>query len=502
MLEDAALQFNGFIDLISERIGGKALLASDEFFAPKENLLKSGRGVFLPDKYTDRGKWMDGWESRRKRVPGHDWCILRMGIPGRIHGVDIDTNHFLGNHPPFASIEAASLDIEDSKLDPSQIKWTEILPRSPLKPGSQNLFPVGSSGIWTHLRLNIYPDGGVARFRVYGEIIHDWDRFPEDKVIDLALVNHGAKVVACSDMFFSPMSNLIMPYSPIHMGDGWETKRRRGPGFDWVVVQLGTVGTLEKVEIHTDFFKGNYPDRCRLEGAYIEKGNWDPFRLDEIKWREILPETKLKADYHHLFQDHDLLDTGSISHVRLCIYPDGGISRLRLYGKRVIESYVHKINAFTEENLKEQFLRCCGSEKWVEKMREARPFTSATQLHEVAEKVWWSLSEDDWKEAFKHHPRIGDVDSLRQKFKETRVWARAEQSGIQEAKEQILKDLAEGNQKYEEKFGYIFIICATGKSATEMLTFLNKRLAHHPVEEIRMAAGEQLKITQLRLAKL
>src|SRR4051812_32051991 len=161
----------GLVDLAAERVGGVALVANDEFFAEKENLLKPGRGIFIPDKFTDRGKWMDGWETRRRRTPGHDWCVVRLGMRGVIEHVDIDTNHFLGNHPPFASLDATSTSVTTEPQAMKQRSWSSLLPQSPLNPGSQNLFEIGSDDAWTHVRLNIFPDGGVARLRVYGTVI-------------------------------------------------------------------------------------------------------------------------------------------------------------------------------------------------------------------------------------------------------------------------------------------------------------------------------------------
>ncbi|MEO6693920.1 MAG: allantoicase, partial [Ignavibacteria bacterium] len=193
---ESASSFSGLIDLAAEKFGGKAVLASDEFFAPKENLLKEGRGIFIPDKFTENGKWMDGWESRRKRTGGHDWCIIKLGVKGIIKGVDIDTNHFLGNHPPYASIEAC-LVIEEPDTDEflsNNINWITILPKSPLNPGSQNLFPINTSGNFTHLKLNIYPDGGVARFRIFGEIIPEWKLSKNGELIDLAALINGGRV--------------------------------------------------------------------------------------------------------------------------------------------------------------------------------------------------------------------------------------------------------------------------------------------------------------------
>jgi len=155
----------GLIDLASARLGGSTLLANDEFFAEKENLLKPGRGIFLPDEYTERGKWMDGWETRRRRTPGNDWCVVRLGLRGVIKQVDIDTNHFLGNHPPFASIDGVCLtnEILFDVGAVGDLAWVPILGQSPLQPGSQNLFDITSDEAWTHLRLNIFPESSRGR---------------------------------------------------------------------------------------------------------------------------------------------------------------------------------------------------------------------------------------------------------------------------------------------------------------------------------------------------
>lgn len=321
--------FSGLVDLASERIGGKAILASDEFFAPKENLLKSGRGIFLPYKFTDRGKWMDGWETRRKRTPGHDWCIVKLGVAGVVHGVDIDTNHFLGNNPSYTSIEACNL--AGSKSSPNRsTKWKEILPKSPLKPGSQNLFSVAHPEQWTHLRLNIYPDGGVARFRAYGVVVPDWKRAKANALVDLAAIENGGMVVAASDMFFGSKENLIMPGRAKNMGDGWETKRRRGPGYDWAIVQLGRSGVIGKIEVDTNHFKGNYPDRCSLDVCYEPNIIVNSLTCRDLLWKKLLAEIKLSPHKRHFFTK--LKKVGPVTHIRLNIYPDGGISRLRVWG--------------------------------------------------------------------------------------------------------------------------------------------------------------------------
>ncbi len=324
--------FTNLTDLAAERLGGKAIACSDDFFAEKENLLKPGRGIFIADKYTERGKWMDGWESRRKRTPGHDWCIIELATSGKIYGVDIDTNFFLGNHPPNASIEAYHHS-SSLPIDLDTIEWKEILPKSPLLPGSQNFYAIDDHNIYSHLRLHIYPDGGVARLKVYGEVFKDWSSVKEDDEIDLAAAVNGAKSVLCNDMFFSHMDNLIMPGRGVNMGDGWETKRNRTPNNrDWVIVRLAHKGTIEKALIDTCHFKGNYPDSFLLEGCSISVEHESKFTSDSTVWQTILPQTKLSADTEHYFKE-EIATADAFTHVRLSIFPDGGVSRMRLWGR-------------------------------------------------------------------------------------------------------------------------------------------------------------------------
>ncbi|MEP6676657.1 MAG: allantoicase [Ferruginibacter sp.] len=323
--------FSKLTDLSAERLGGKVLFATDDFFAEKENLLKGGRGIFITDKYTDRGKWMDGWESRRKRTPGHDWAVIQLATPGKITGFDIDTNFFLGNHPPKASVEAVFLeDAAPVKNWDDEIQWKEILSVSHLDAGSRNFYESSSDEIFTHVRLHIYPDGGVARFRVYGEVFKNWTIIDNNKEIDLAAAINGGKAIACNDMFFSDMSNLIMPGRGINMGDGWETKRNRTPNNrDWVILKLATPGIIEKIIVDTCHFKGNYPDSCSIEAC---SSNDDSIVTGEnINWQLILPAQKLSADHEHEFIK-EIDQHQPVSHVRLNIFPDGGVSRLRLWG--------------------------------------------------------------------------------------------------------------------------------------------------------------------------
>lgn len=329
--------FTQLADLASARVGGRAIATNDDFFAPKSNLVKAEPAIFIPGKYTSRGKWMDGWESRRRRTPGHDWCVVQLGMRGRVRGVDVDTSFFTGNYPPHCSIDALDmLDTAEGRVDEhlvasgSSRKWTEILPKTALNGDSRNFIPVDDERPWTHLRLNIYPDGGVARLRVYGEVLVDWAAISRaGRPVDLAAIRNGGLGIAASDVHYGALNNMLMPGRATNMGDGWETKRRRGPGHDWAIVRLGTPGRLSKIEIDTNHFKGNYPDRASVEGCMLPDAPADA--LARAAWVEVLPETKLRAHHRHFFTK-ELRHRGPVSHLRLNIFPDGGVSRFRVHG--------------------------------------------------------------------------------------------------------------------------------------------------------------------------
>ena len=328
------MDFTELIDLASERVGGAVVFANDEFFAPKENLLKPAKPIFIEGKYTDVGKWMDGWETRRRRTPGFDWCIIRLGLPGIVRGLVVDTAHFKGNYPEHCSLEAGAFDgnPDVEKLTRAETRWTEVLPKSALQGDCENRFAVENPQRFTHLRFAIYPDGGVARLRVYGEVAPDWAELSHaNREIDLAAVEHGGLVVASSDMFFGSRHNLIMPGRAANMSDGWETRRRRGPGHDWAVIKLGTSGTIRRVEVDTSHFKGNFPESCQLEACSAPQIPAAPAALASLPWVEVLPRTQLQADTRHFFEK-ELKDAGVVTCVRFNIFPDGGVSRLRLYG--------------------------------------------------------------------------------------------------------------------------------------------------------------------------
>jgi allantoicase len=333
----AAAAFTGLVDLAAAAVGGKVVGCNDQFFAPAESLIQPGRGLFIAGKFTDRGKWMDGWESRRKRGPGHDWCVLELGVPGEVVGLDIDTNHFLGNHPPFASVDGVMAP-RGASLD--GLPWVELLEQSPLRPGAQNLFAAWPRPAVSHVRLNIFPDGGVARLRVFGRVRPSWepsiDIDDETRprlapgLVDLAAVTSGGLALACSDAFFGPMNNLLLPGRAADMGGGWETRRKRAPGHDWMVIKLGARGAPRLVEVDTNHFKGNYPDRCALQ-AIDAPGARITDLIGSGGWAPLLGETPLQAHHRHFFA----VEGPPASHVRLDIFPDGGVSRLRVWGSRL-----------------------------------------------------------------------------------------------------------------------------------------------------------------------
>ncbi|MGH3516082.1 MAG: allantoicase [Haloechinothrix sp.] len=310
-------------DLAGRMLGGAVVAANDEFFAEKENLLNPEPAVFHPHTFGHKGQVYDGWETRRRREPGHDWAIVRLGAPGVIRGVTVDTAFFKGNFPEQCSIEAASVagyPSPDELLDDA-VEWVQIVPRSGLRGDASNLFQVGSEQRFTHVRLNIFPDGGVARLRVHGEVVPD-PRWFTGVPLDLAALENGGTVTDCSNRFYSSPNNLLLPGNARVMGEGWETARRRDDANDWVSVRLAQEGVVRKVEVDTTHFKGNAPGWFRLTGGA------DPDRPDE--WVELIGRTRLQPDTRHQFRVS--VDV-PVKHVRIDVYPDGGFARLRVYGE-------------------------------------------------------------------------------------------------------------------------------------------------------------------------
>jgi allantoicase len=501
-------EFQKLPNLASERLGARVIEANDDFFAPKENLLKDSRPVFIEDKYTDRGKWMDGWETRRRRTPGYDFCVVRLGVPGIIRGIVVDTSFFRGNYPEECSFEACAIPLEPSvkrelaALQAPSTKWYELMPETGLKGDSQNLFEIQSEHRFTHLRFKIYPDGGVARLRVHGEVLPPLSKSAAPaKDIDLAAIHNGGRVIAASDEFFSPPLNLIMPGRSTGMHDGWETRRRRGTGNDWVILRLGKTGTIRRVEVDTSFFKGNYPDSCSLDGLLLPEGK----EFDAASpWHSLLPQIKLRPDALHVFRK-ELAGAEAVSHVRFNIFPDGGVSRLRIWGAPLPESHSSGLawfNSLPEKKAEAALTDCCGSREWVRRMLALRPFGNEAEFYAAADEIWKALGRKDWLEAFRHHPRIGARKSARKQSAKAAALSAKEQSGVEHAATEARAVLEAANRAYEAAFGHIFIISATGKSSEEILRELQRRLANDREAELREVAEEQRKITRLRLEKL
>jgi allantoicase len=480
--------FRDLLDLASERLGASVVYANDDYFAEKENLIKPSTPVWKEHEYTDRGKWMDGWESRRKRVPGFDFAIVRLGVRGLVRGFVVDTAYFRGNYPAECSIEATAIRSDAPVEALLAATWTEILPRSPLEGNSENVFGCTSDVAWTHLRLNIFPDGGVARLRVHGQVAPDWHLAGGlGRELDLAAVENGGDVLQCSDMFFGPKHNLIMPGRAHNMSDGWETRRRRGPGHDWVIVRLATEALLRRLELDTNHFKGNFPDTASIEGS-----------RDGETWTEVLPRTKLQAHTRHFFRD-ELLDEGPFTHLRMNVYPDGGVSRLRVWGVATEHGrhaeVVRHLNSLTAQDREAALFRCCASQRWSATVASAAPYGGWDELLGLADRVWRELGPEDWREAFAAHPRIGEKKPVSR-------WSSSEQSGTRGASAETIAALSDANRAYEAKFDHVFLICATGRTADEIRASCNERLGNDAATELQNAAEEQRRITHLRLEKL
>jgi allantoicase len=494
------MDFRDKPDLAARKVGSAVLYATDDFFAEKDNLLKPEKAIFLEKEYTDRGKWMDGWESRRKRTAGHDYALIRLGLPGILEGIVVDTAFFRGNFPSACSLEGVSLPGQPTveQLNDPSLVWTPLLERMDLKGDSENLFAIASNVRVTHLRFHIYPDGGVARLRVHGTVVPDprWLGLPElTQEVDLAALEHGAEVTAASDMFFGSRHNLITSGRGTHMGDGWETKRSRREGYDWVVVQLAARGVLTRVLLDTLHFKGNFPESAALEG--VDANGRDTQTIPESEWTPLLLRSTLQAHTLHAYEE-ELLAHETLSHVRMRIWPDGGVSRLRLFGLVAADAKVTQmlrfINALPEVDRARLFHRCATSHTYARALAAKAPFADLEALSRASIACFSILEEADWNDMFLGHPRIGEKKPDR--------LAMLEQKGMDTATAELRAELRAVNEAYEQKFGRIYLVCATGKHAEELLQIAKTRLANDPREELENAKTEQRAIADIRLRKL
>ncbi|MGI5203550.1 allantoicase [Spirillospora sp. CA-108201] len=309
--------FTSLPDLAVRTLGGAVIAASDESFAEKENLLNPWKPAFHPETFGPKGQLYDGWETARRRTPGHDWALIRLGLPGRIHGIVIDTAWFRGNYPPHASVEACFADGYPAPAELEAADWLEIVPRTPLKGDTAHALPTTESErVFTHVRLRMLPDGGIARLRVHGRVVPDPAHLT-GLTVDLAALENGAHVLDCSDRFYSSPDNMLFPGLARTQAEGWETARRRDDGNDWADIALAAPGTIELAELDTSNLKFNAPAEARLTATTTEGDR-----------TVILQRTRLQPDTRHRFR----LKTPEVAKVRLDIYPDGGLARLRLWG--------------------------------------------------------------------------------------------------------------------------------------------------------------------------
>jgi allantoicase len=307
------------------------LAFSDDFFGEVTRMLNDKDPIFIEDKYDNHGKWMDGWESKRRRDGGNDWAILKLGSAGIISKIEIDTSYFTGNFPPFFSLEGIYSETEPNK----DSNWKSLIAKTNLVGDCKNNFELNLKEKFNFVRLQIFPDGGVARIRLFGEVKYNWDRFNNEEIIELSSLKLGGSILAYNNAHYGDVSALLSKGRGKTMGDGWETRRRREPGNDWIIIKLAQKGIIEKIEIDTAHFKGNYPDRASIQAISIDKNitTKDLIQSSE-NWDVILDETKLTADNIHEYEINSN-SKAEATHIRLNIYPDGGVSRLRIFGKKL-----------------------------------------------------------------------------------------------------------------------------------------------------------------------
>ena len=321
---------NGLIDLAQPRLGSKVIFKTDDFFASANRIIDPSPAVFKEGLFDKNGKWMDGWESRRKRTSGHDFLIIKLGKSGSINKVDVDTSHFNGNQPSMISLEGCYSKSKNIK----DLKWKTLIDKKKTKANSHHMFKSSSKSIFTHIKLNIFPDGGVARLRLYGSISKENNKFG-NKTINLASLLNGASVIACNNEHFGKAENILAPGKAKNMGDGWETRRRRDKGFDWLILNPIDGKKIDKIEISTHHFKGNFPSHCSLQAAFVpNKKSSSSIIKSSVKWKFLLNKVNLSANKTHVFKNI-LMKNDKINFIKINIFPDGGISRFKIFGKSI-----------------------------------------------------------------------------------------------------------------------------------------------------------------------
>ena len=281
--------------------------------------------IFKEGIYDNHGKWMDGWETRRRRTPGFDWCLIKLGCPGTIKKIEINTKFFTGNYPPYAEIEGI---YSEEQPDENDENWKTILNKKSIQGDAVNNFNAENESIFNWVKLKIFPDGGVARLRLWGDVFVDWDKISKKQILELSALNNGGKIISYNNAHYGDVSAILSYGRGKNMGDGWETRRRREPGNDWLIIKLGKKSFLTKAEVDTAFFKGNYPESCSIQAINTD----DISKVKDEDWLTIIPKSILNADKVHKFSISTKFHSTEFSHIKLNIFPDGGVSRLRIFG--------------------------------------------------------------------------------------------------------------------------------------------------------------------------
>ena len=377
-MSEQPLDFNQLVDLASTRLGAAVVSASDEFFTEKEAVLNPHDPVPDDTRFTDRGRWVDGWLTRRHREQGVEWLTVGLGQAGLIKGIEVDFRHLAGNHPELLSIDACMLPILTpvNRFTVDRFLWTEILPPMTVVPGTVNRFEIDSLYRYTHVRFNLHPDGGMARVRVWGVTVRE--RLDGD--LDLAAIDNGAFIDRVSDQTFGAARNMLMPGPPANAADGWQTRRLRGePGYEWAEIELPAEALIRRIEVDTGFYRGDFPELCQLD--------------DCATGAVLLDPTALRGDLIHRLQPAPA--NIPTERVRFRIYPDGGVARLRLFGSLTSNGReAHRIflrNTLPPPNAVAWFQQCIDSEEWARQMTSARPFASIDQMREMGDRIASSL---------------------------------------------------------------------------------------------------------------
>jgi allantoicase len=502
-----AVPFEALVNLASERLGATVLAANDDFFAPKENLVKDEPAVWKEGLYTDDGKWMDGWETRRRRKPGHDWCIVRLGAPGVVAGVVVDTAYFRGNYPESCSVEAC-LAPQDASLEflrSGTTSWFPLVKKSKLKGDTKNRFFADAPFRVTHVRLRIFPDGGVARLRVHGTVVPDPAEIRgRAGLVNLASLRNGAAMGPVSDEFFGVRHHLLLPGRSRGMFDGWETRRRRGPGHDWAVIRLAGEGVIERVVVDTSHFKGNAPGWVEVDVA--EELEALEFGAHEGEpWWTLLPESRVRPHHRRVFV-RSIVAAGPARVARLRIVPDGGVARIRLLGRftptgreELGLAWLHSLDPETASRV---FDSCLGSGTWIERMVKGRPYGSLDALLRRAMTAAEDIDAIQWLIAMRHHPAIGEASAPAEASPRAARFSGEEQAAARTEDGSVRAALASANERYRQKFGHVFLIAARGRSAAEILAECERRMALDPASELANAADALREIARQRLERL